>query len=70
MEHTGMLSFFSLMKGSIQHILSAMNSHELFLCDKAIMKYSTYIARLYIALGESIRRMTAQIPYSVYLGKN
>lgn len=52
MEHTGNAIIFSLMKGNIQHILTVMNSCELFLCDKAIMKYSTYIARLKIVSGE------------------
>lgn len=69
MEHTGMLSFFPLMKGSIQHILTVMNSRVLFLCNKAIMKYITHIARFYIVLGESLGRMTEQIQYSVYLGE-
>ena len=55
------------MKGSIQHILAVMNTHELFLCDNAVMEYSAYIARLYIALGERLGRMTEQIQHCVYL---
>lgn len=57
MEQTGNGVIFSLMKGNIQHILTVMNSCELFLCDKAITKYSTYISRLYIALGDCLGRM-------------
>jgi len=57
------------MKGSIQHILTVMNTHELFLCDNAVVGYSAYIARLYIALGERLESTTEQIQCSVYLGE-
>lgn len=56
------------MKG-IQHILTVMNTQELFLCDNVVVEYSAYIARLYIALGERLERMTEQIQHSVYLGE-
>lgn len=60
---------FSLMNGSIQHILTVMNTHELFLCVNAVMEYSAFITTLYIALSERLGRMTEQIQHSVYLGE-